>query len=242
MPRGWTGSAPWNARGTRSPLPPVTTRRRVAVLPGVEHRRAAPPRRDRTPPGRAHPAGGRTEPPPLEETSPPHGGSLRWYETGLGARLDAIRTVDPATPVWTFSRSDPTATFSHRRTTNQTVVHRVDAEKATGTVGPLDPALVLDGIAESLAVFAPLIEGVQLRVQRAGPSLESKVLDVGPARLRHAPAVQPEEHGKRGVEVIEALGSEQEGAKFAAIHAVALAWLHLRRRTYWWGSTGCASR
>jgi hypothetical protein len=31
-----------------------------------------------------------------------------------------------------------------------TVVHRVDAEQATGAVGPLDPALVLDGIAERL--------------------------------------------------------------------------------------------
>jgi hypothetical protein len=64
--------------------------------------------------------------------------------------------------------------------------------------------------------------------QRALPLLEARILDVGPARLRHAQAVQPEEHGKRGVGVIEALGSEQEGAKFAAIHAVALAWLHLR--------------
>ena len=100
---------------------------------------------------------GRTEPPPLEETSPPHGGSLSWYEAGLAALLDAMRTVDPATPVWTFSRSDPTATFWHRRMAHETVVHRVDAEQATGAVGPLDPALVLDGIAESLEVFAPLM-------------------------------------------------------------------------------------
>jgi uncharacterized protein (TIGR03083 family) len=68
-----------------------------------------------------------------------------------------MRTVDPATPVWTFSRSDPTATFWHRRMAHETVVHRVDAEQATGAVGPLDPALVLDGIAESLEVFAPLM-------------------------------------------------------------------------------------
>ena len=100
---------------------------------------------------------GRTEPPPLEETSPPHGGSLSWYEAGLAALLDAMRTVDPAMPVWTFSRSDPTATFWHRRMAHETVVHRVDAEQATGAVGPLDPALVLDGIAESLEVFAPLM-------------------------------------------------------------------------------------
>ena len=68
-----------------------------------------------------------------------------------------MRTVDPATPVWTFSRSDRTATFWHRRMAHETVVHRVDAEQATGAVGPLDPALVLDGIAESLEVFVSLM-------------------------------------------------------------------------------------
>jgi hypothetical protein len=71
---------------------------------GIAHHRAALILRE-----------GRTEPPPLEETSPAHGGSLSWYEAGLAALLDAMRTVDPATPVWTFSRSDPTATFWHRR-------------------------------------------------------------------------------------------------------------------------------
>ncbi|MGH9243219.1 MAG: maleylpyruvate isomerase family mycothiol-dependent enzyme, partial [Acidimicrobiales bacterium] len=99
---------------------------------------------------------GRTEPPPLEETIPPHGGSLSWYEAGLATLLDAMRTVDPATPVWTFSRSDKTATFWHRRMAHETTVHRVDAEQATGTVGPVEPELALDGIAESLEVFAPL--------------------------------------------------------------------------------------
>jgi uncharacterized protein (TIGR03083 family) len=113
---------------------------------GIAHHRAALILRE-----------GRTDPPPVEETSPPDGDSLAWYESGLAALLDAMRTVDPATPVWTFSRSDRTATFWHRRMAHETVVHRVDAEQATGTVGPLDPALVLDGIAESLEVFAPLM-------------------------------------------------------------------------------------
>jgi uncharacterized protein (TIGR03083 family) len=113
---------------------------------GIAHHRAALILRE-----------GRTEPPPLEETTPPPDGSLSWYEAGLAALLDAMRTVDPATPVWTFSRSDRTATFWHRRMAHETVVHRVDAEQATGAVGPLDPALVLDGIAESLEVFVPLM-------------------------------------------------------------------------------------
>src|SRR3954447_20599605 len=63
--------------------------------------------------------------------------------------------------------------------------------------------------------------------QRAVSSLEAKILGVGAAGLRHAQAVQPEEHGQCGVGVIEALGSEQEGAEFAAVHVVALAWGHL---------------
>src|SRR6185369_9268396 len=50
--------------------------------------------------------------------------------------------------------------------------------------------------------------------QGAVSSLEAKILDVGPARLRHGQAVQAEEHSKRGVGVIEALRSEQEGAEF----------------------------
>jgi hypothetical protein len=83
--------------------------------------------------------------------------------------------------------------------------------------------------------------------QGAVSSLEAKVLDVGPARLRHAQTVEPEEHAKLGVGVIEALGSEQEGVKFAAIHAVALAWLHFRSADVLGGFDGmrpsmCANR
>jgi hypothetical protein len=63
--------------------------------------------------------------------------------------------------------------------------------------------------------------------------LEARILDVGPARLRHAQAVQLDEHRKRGVGAIEALGIEEEGAKFAAIHAVASLGCTFGRRTYW---------
>jgi hypothetical protein len=104
-----------HARGTRSLTARHDSTAEVPSCPGwnidellrhvgIAHHRAALILRE-----------GRTEPPPLEETSPPHGGSLSWYEAGLAALLDAVRTVDPATPVWTFSRSDPTATFWHRR-------------------------------------------------------------------------------------------------------------------------------
>jgi uncharacterized protein (TIGR03083 family) len=57
-----------------------------------------------------------------------------------GARLlgQAVREVGPATRVWSWSE-DQTARFWLRRTTHDTLVHRVDAELAVGrevTVGP----------------------------------------------------------------------------------------------------------
>lgn len=83
--------------------------------------------------------------------------------------------------------------------------------------------------------------------QRAVSSLEAKILDVGPARLRHAQAVQPEEHGQRGVGAIEALGSEQKVPSSPR----SMPWPSLGctfgRRTYWAGFEGmrpsmCANR
>jgi Mycothiol maleylpyruvate isomerase N-terminal domain len=55
---------------------------------------------------------GRTEPPPVEEeTSPPQGGSLSWYESGLAALLDAIAHRRPGDARVDVQRSVPTATF-----------------------------------------------------------------------------------------------------------------------------------
>jgi uncharacterized protein (TIGR03083 family) len=113
---------------------------------GIAHRRVALIIRER-----------RTEAPRLEETGQPCGDSLSWYEAGLATLLAAMRTVDPMTPVWTFSRTDRTVRFWHRRMAHETLVHRVDAEQATGIPGPIDPEHALDGIAESLEVFASLM-------------------------------------------------------------------------------------
>ena len=49
------------------------------------------------------------------------------------------------------------------------------------------------------------------------PSSEAKILDVGPARLRHAQAVQPEEHAKRGVEVIDRIVKGEDRAANEAL-------------------------
>jgi hypothetical protein len=48
--------------------------------------------------------------------------------------------------------------------------------------------------------------------QRAMSSFEGYVLDVGSAGLGDPETVQPEQHGERGVRVVESFGGEQEPA------------------------------
>lgn len=84
---------------------------------------------------------------------PPHANHLAWYEAGLASLLEAMREIDPTTPVWTFDPDDGTAAFWFRRMAHETLVHRIDAEQATGAVGPVDAALAADGIDELLGLF-----------------------------------------------------------------------------------------
>ena len=90
-----------------------------------------------------------------ELQTPPSHDSLSWYEAGLAQLVATLRATDLSTPVWTFSPADRTARFWARRQAHETQVHRVDAELATGKVTPIDPAVAVDGIAESLEVMAP---------------------------------------------------------------------------------------
>ena len=96
---------------------------------------------------------GLTEPVPLPDA--PSGNVLGWYEAGLADLLDAARGADPATPTW--SPFGPvTVEFWLRRMAQETTVHRVDAEQATGTVGPVDGEVAVAGIDELVDVFLPL--------------------------------------------------------------------------------------
>ena len=72
---------------------------------------------------------------------------VSWYREGLDEMLEALRGIDPAEPVWTFS-DDKTAGFYLRRMAHETAMHRYDAEQATGTPAPFDGDLAADGIAE----------------------------------------------------------------------------------------------
>lgn len=77
------------------------------------------------------------------------------FRTGAQALVAALSEVEPDTPVWTFSATDRTAAFWQRRRSQETAVHRYDAELAAGTPTPIDAALAADGIDEFLTVFLP---------------------------------------------------------------------------------------
>jgi uncharacterized protein (TIGR03083 family) len=87
-------------------------------------------------------------------TRPADGELVGWYRAGLERLAGVLDATDPAIPVWTWSPQKD-AGFVRRRMAQETVVHRVDAELAGGTVSPVDPALAVDGIDEFLEFFAP---------------------------------------------------------------------------------------
>lgn len=66
--------------------------------------------------------------------------------------LAALRATDPDEhrPNWA---DHPTAAFWFRRMAQETLVHRLDAELAAGSPGPIDTALALDGIDELADTF-----------------------------------------------------------------------------------------
>jgi uncharacterized protein (TIGR03083 family) len=105
----------------------------------------------------------RTERPTTDDGSQPvapSGNLLGWYEAGLADLLDAFRTTDPATEVWSFI-GPSTVGWWHRRMAHETTMHRIDAEQATGAAGPIETELALDGLGELLELFLPLRNGGQ---------------------------------------------------------------------------------
>jgi uncharacterized protein (TIGR03083 family) len=90
---------------------------------------------------------------------PPAQVTVDWYRATLTDLVDTLRAVDdPEEPVWSFSPAHQRAGFWPRRMAHETLIHRVDAEQATGrTVAPIDPELAVDGIDEILTIFVPAL-------------------------------------------------------------------------------------
>ncbi|MGH1554782.1 maleylpyruvate isomerase family mycothiol-dependent enzyme [Streptomyces sp. L7] len=63
-------------------------------------------------------------------------------------------SVDPSTEAWTFSLPH-TVGFWRRRRSQETLMHRWDAEHALGPTTPMDVELAADGVAEVFDTMAP---------------------------------------------------------------------------------------
>jgi uncharacterized protein (TIGR03083 family) len=83
------------------------------------------------------------------------------FATVSAALEDALASAPPETPVWTWSR-DQTVGWVRRRQAHEALIHRVDAELATGQASEIDPDLASDGVDEVLrGMHAPVPEGAQ---------------------------------------------------------------------------------
>ena len=88
-----------------------------------------------------------------EPARPPDDELATALDTGRELLVATIRETDPATPCWSWARSQ-TAGFTRRRQAHEALVHRIDAEMALNEVSSVDARLAADGVDEVLGVFA----------------------------------------------------------------------------------------
>jgi uncharacterized protein (TIGR03083 family) len=110
-----------------------------------------------------------------------------------GAELDHVLTsTDPATTHWTWG-SDHTTAFVVRRMTQETAVHRLDAERSAGRSYAIEPELASDGVDEFLFEFLRWVD-------EAAPPLDGSVhlhcTDVAGEWLVRADGAVTREHSK----------------------------------------------
>lgn len=77
-----------------------------------------------------------------------------FFDAALEDLLDELAAHDPDDPADTWWPADPTYGFWRRRMLHETLIHRLDAEKAVaGTEGEVPEDLALDGVDEALTLW-----------------------------------------------------------------------------------------
>lgn len=106
-----------------------------------------------------------TEPMWDRETPPDHADRAGWVRDGAQRLIDVLGPADPGAPVWGWA-GDGTVGFWHRRMAHETLVHRMDAELASGReIGPVPADVAVDAVDE---VLATLIASPWMRPLLAG--------------------------------------------------------------------------
>jgi uncharacterized protein (TIGR03083 family) len=101
-------------------------------------------------------------------------GLCRWLVDGAAELAEAIRSVGPQTPIWSWA-DEQSAGFWARRMTHETAMHRADADLALGREFVLDPELAADAISEWLSLLA-LPEAINYRPELAELRGEGQIL------------------------------------------------------------------
>lgn len=75
---------------------------------------------------------------------------LAWFDEGVEQLLEVLDGLQPGEMVWNWIRNGPgPAQWWLRRMAHETVIHRVDAQSAAGTISGVDPPeLAADGLDE----------------------------------------------------------------------------------------------
>jgi uncharacterized protein (TIGR03083 family) len=106
-------------------------------------------------------------------------------EAALVDVLDALRGCPEDVEIWGFGLRPRTVRFWKRRQAIETLVHRVDAEQATGELSPIDPAVAADGVGEFIDVLLPRLYRTR---ERPTGAIEAVATDTGDRWIHGDPA------------------------------------------------------
>ncbi|MBL1082448.1 maleylpyruvate isomerase family mycothiol-dependent enzyme [Streptomyces actinomycinicus] len=142
-----------------------------------------------------------------------------WLVAGIPAVAAVLRDTDPGAPMWVWGE-DRHARFWARRMLFETLVHRVDAERAVGRASDLDPALAADGVDEFLVnlPYAGLFAPGVTKLRGGGETVAFRCTDVaGAAGEEWRVRLEPD-----GLRVLPPTGGDAEsGPPTAAVQGPA---------------------
>ncbi|HMG25506.1 MAG TPA: maleylpyruvate isomerase family mycothiol-dependent enzyme [Acidimicrobiia bacterium] len=144
----WNGNAAAQAARDTSmetmvPSCPEWNLRDLAHHLGSHHRWVAG-NLDQPPDGQAYK---QREEPPADE------GIADWLADGAEMLANKLEATDPAKPCWTWVPFDDTVGFWSRRTTQETAMHRWDAQNTGGDADGVETELAADGVDEYLGIL-----------------------------------------------------------------------------------------
>lgn len=125
-------------------------------------------------------------------TAPDEVGDLaEWVRDGADELAAELRSRSPLAPTWHPFAGERVIAVWSRRQAHEALVHTTDAEAASfGSVGPIDPLLAADGIAEYFEVIVPRLVGRDGRATPVG-ALVVDAIDIGERWLVTASGREP---------------------------------------------------